>query len=61
MNWVWNASIPAWITQVSICGKFLLIKEETINNVVVSVVTLSLCDGSAAVYAICLGCQCTAE
>jgi hypothetical protein len=38
MRWVWNATISAWTTQVSISGKFVVIREEAINGVVVSAV-----------------------
>jgi hypothetical protein len=38
MIWVWNVTIPAWTTQVSISGKFVLIREEAVNGVVVSAV-----------------------
>lgn len=36
MNWVWNASIPAWVTQVSLSGKFVLTRDEEVGGVVVS-------------------------
>lgn len=35
MNWTWDETWNAWITQVVIKGKFLLTREEIVNNVTV--------------------------
>lgn len=43
MSWVWNASLPAWTTQVSLSGKFVMTRDEVVDGVLVSLVWLLGC------------------
>lgn len=38
MAWVWNASIQAWTTQVTLSGEFVLIREVREDGVLVSLI-----------------------
>jgi hypothetical protein len=36
MSWQWETRLQAWATQVTLSGKFVMTREELVNNVVVS-------------------------